>query len=257
MKRLVSRLCRIVGAAILLGTSSLASAQTVSCNANFCTYGPICPDAWGGCFFYSWWIGSGVNTVSEKAGLANVIKQCKSSTDTTCVRLSSAVELIVEDNTPNVFYQCRGPGSDTCTGGGCGGSPDSGGNPHVATIALSTSVTGALNPDGCVKEKGSGALKCSKTNTVPILEGQEATFCPNKNWKLQSYPLYFKGKSTLTGPISKQSLQNWTTTLVAKCTLLDPAGKAPQDYPDYHPSAIATENRMVCSFDSIESAPAP
>ena len=256
MKRLVSRLCRTVGAAILLGASSLASAQEVSCNANFCTYGPICPDAWGGCFFYSWWIGSGVNTVSEKSGLANVIKQCKSTTDTTCVRLTSAVDLIVEDDTPNVFYQCTGPGSDTCTGAGCGGSPGSSGNPFLTTIASSTSVTQAFNPDGCVKEKGTGALKCTKTNTVPILEGQAAQLCPNSNWKLTSYPLYFKGTSSLTGPISKQSSQNWTTTVAAICKLLDPTGKAPGDA-GYAPSPIATQNKMVCTFDSISNTPTP
>ena len=38
--------------------SSSASAQSVACSGTTCTYGPICVDAWGGCYFYSWRIGS-------------------------------------------------------------------------------------------------------------------------------------------------------------------------------------------------------
>src|SRR5262245_14145116 len=82
--------------AIVTIWSGNAAAQVVSCNGNFCTYGPFCVDAWGGCFFYSWWIGSGVNTVSEKSGVANLVKDCNTD-PSRCVKVTSAVELTKEE----------------------------------------------------------------------------------------------------------------------------------------------------------------
>ena len=253
MKRMFRRLLGAAGFAIVTIWSGNAAAQVVSCTANFCTYGAFCVDAWGGCFYYSWWIGSGVNTVSEKSGIANLLKDCKTD-PTRCVNLTSEVVLTSEPGVPNVRYQCKGPGSDTCTGEGCGGSPGSSGNPFVTSIDSSISVTSKFNEEGCVKDKATGAIKCTKQNTVPVLADRVAELCPNPQWTIEAWPLKFTGKSILTGPVSKQSSSIAKSTLTTECVLIN------KDFPllrpgdeGYSPNSDKNKNQMECTFVGINN----
>jgi hypothetical protein len=265
LKRIVKSVvaaAALVVAAMLPGTPSPvqeAQAQSFECSGNFCTYGPFCVDAWGGCFYYSWWIGSGVNTVSEKAGLSNILKLCdpaNSENNPFCAQLTSRVNLIteIEPSTglvkPNVAVTCKVPGSGTCTGQGCGGSPNSGGRPFLIVANGTFTDQSKFNPQGCVKEPGTGAIKCTRSNSVP-LENQPAAVnaCKNNNWVVDKvWPVLFNGQSQITAPLSKRDPALWNSVLTTRCQLLDGppgVGRAP-GHPQYAPSADPSKNYMVC-----------
>ena len=221
----------------------------MTCTSTTCTYGPICPDGWGGCYFYTWRIGSAVNTYEEKAGLAKIINLCDPSNPDTCVFVSSKVIQTLEEPGPTALIVCQVPGADTCTDGLCGGSPNSGGAVFLRTLFAQT-TTSVLNENECSKDdKDKKGIKCRKTNNIPGLEGDSAaaaTYCPNSNWKITKWiPLNFYGETTATGPASRQDPTLISTTATAHCWLLDPQGRKPSEE-GYQLSSNLSENQLYC-----------
>ena len=252
MNRLLNRLCRTVGVAMVMGFSASASAQTFSCDAFTCSYGPICPDGWGGCYFYTWAIGSAKNTwVENKGGISNVVGLCDPSKPETCVTLTSKVELVTNEGGYNNLAICKVPGAQTCKGKQCGGSPDSSGA-SFKNLVLTTSLTIPVDQSSCTKEdKGKGGVKCSKTVTLTGPENQVDTsgqFCTNANWVVTKWiPLNFTGTMILKGPASPSNpLNTATTTTQAQCWWKDPLFRKPSD-PAYALDVNDfSKNHLVC-----------
>lgn len=254
MKRKLTSLFGAIAIAIFLTGSatwsSSASAATTSCTATTCTYGPICVDAWGGCYYYSWKIGSAINSWSEKSGIANVVNLC-SKDPTACVSLFSQIELLTTDpitNSPllaNAEVVCRVPGADTCTDAFCGNSPGANsikfsGQPYLETRA-STVTSGDCTKD----DKSKGGIKCSKTNELTGPGNLAADFCPNANWFAKWIPLAFRGTTTSQGPASKQDTTTVTTTSVVDCVLYDSQGNAPGSA-NYNLQSDPANNQLQC-----------
>ena len=265
MKRILTGLLGSIGFALLMtgSTGALmtwstsASAQTVSCTSTTCTYGLICVDAWGGCYNYTWQIGSAHNNWTESnGGVANVVKLCEPD-GTNCIRVDSSVTLentdtegaLLADGVPNVVIVCQVPGATTCTGHRCGGSPDSSGAVFL-NMQYFTDTSSNFNEKDCVKQKG--GIKCSKDNTIAGLEGSATAagqFCPNPNWIISHwYPLNFTGTTTVKGPTDKQ-LDPGTTTATTRCWLRDPDGNYPWST-GYQLSSSITDNQLECVHQS-------
>lgn len=265
MKRAIVGFLGAIGAAMLMMASTgalvvwstSASAQTTTCTSTTCTYGAICVDAWGGCYYYTWSISSAHNNWTEtNGGVANVVKLCQPD-GTDCIYVDSGVVLentdldgnALGDGVPNVVIVCAVPGADTCTGAGCGGSPQSSGAVFLQTTYIAN-TSSALNTDACVKQKG--GVKCSKDNTLLGLEGSAAAaaqYCPNPNWVITHwYPLNFQGTTTVSGPTDKKG-DTGTTTAVTRCWLRDPNGNFPWDS-GYQLSSVLTDNNLYCQPQS-------
>lgn len=248
MKRTVRKWLGAVGFAMLSAWSAAGFAQTVSCSGTICSYGPICPDGWGGCYFYTWSIGSAVNTWTEKAGIANIVRLCDANNLTNCVFVKSEVTLTQGDG-PNALIVCKVPGGNTCTDGECGGSPGSSGAVFINTT-FSQSVIAPVPSTACTKDdKDKGGVKCTKTNTLQGLVGDAdaaALYCPNKQWAITEWiPLNFIGTTTATGPKSRQDPSLITSFAQAQCWLLDPQGRKPNE-PGYALSSNLSENQLDC-----------
>ena len=250
MKRAVGRLCRITGAAMLIALSAAASAQSVTCDATTCSYGPICPDAWGGCYFYTWSIGSAKNTWTEnRGGIANVVNLCDPNKPETCVTLESKVQLVTTEGGFNTLVFCRVPGGEDCKGNRCGGSPDSSGATFL-NVVFNTSQKDPFTSKNCTKDdKDKGGVKCSKTNTLTGFENNpdlSAQYCANPNWIVDKWwPLNFTAISTVQGPASRQG-GTVTTTATAHCRLLDP-NFLPPNHPNYALSRDLAKNHLECT----------
>jgi hypothetical protein len=228
--------------------SSSASAQTVACSATTCTYGPICVDAWGGCYFYSWKIGSAINSWSEKSGISNIVNLC-SKDPTQCVSMQSDIVLNTTDYPVNAEVVCRVPGADTCTDTFCGNSPSANaikfsGQPYQETRASTVTSSDCTKDD-----KSKGGIKCSKTNELSGPANLAADFCPNPNWFAKWIPLAFQGTSTSQGPTSRQDPTIVTTTSVVNCVLLDSQGNTPGSS-NYNLQSDPAHNQLSCEVVS-------
>ena len=244
MKRMLLGLMGAVGVAMLIMWSASVSAQSVSCSGTTCRYGPICPDAWGGCYWYTWSIGSAVNSYEEKAGIANIVKLCDPSTLTNCVYVTSQFQLI-KNGYNNILVSCRVPGAKVCTDYLCGGSPDSS-SWIFAQTAYDAKVTETLDSSGCTREdKDKGGLKCRKTVTHDGPDNLAAQFCPNGNWIAHMVPVDFVGTTSAQGPVSKKDPNIITSFAKAHCWLEGPGGSKPWD-PDYTLSSDPALNELKC-----------
>jgi hypothetical protein len=248
MKSMLSKLLRAAGVAMLIMWSAGASAQEVFCDGITCTYGPICPDGWGGCYFYTWSIGSAKNAWTEKSGIANILKDCDGTDPNKCVRVSSQITTVTGEG-PNALIICQVPGAKTCTDSECGGSPDSSGAVFLSSL-FSQTVTTPVFSSGCTKDdKLKGGITCSKENTLKGLEGDPAAaaqFCPSKRWEITKWlPLNWTGITAATGPTSSKDLTPITTVGNARCWLLDPQGRKPNEA-GYQLSSVLAQNQLLC-----------
>lgn len=251
MKRKLVGLFGAIAVAVFMTSSmtwsSSASAQSVACSGTTCTYGPVCVDAWGGCYFYSWAIGSAINSWSEKAGIANIVNLCSKSGDPSqCVSMTSNIVMNTTDYPVNAEVICRVPGSETCTDAFCGGSPGANSIKFSGQAFLQTQ-TGLVTSSDCTRaDKSSGGIKCSKTNELNGPENLAATFCPNKNWFAKWIPLAFHGTSIVQGPVSRQDPTIVTTTSFVDCVLLDSLGNTPGS-PNYNLQSNPAGNQLSCT----------
>lgn len=253
MRGMLRGLLGAIGVATLMMWSAGASAHKTTsepahadCEGTTCYYGAICPDGWGGCYWYEWKIGSAVNSYEEKAGIANVVKLCDPSTLTNCVYVTSSITLTQDpDGHPNALITCRVPGADTCTDAFCGGSPDAS-SWIFAQQAYAQVETSTLDSSGCTKDDSDKrGIKCKKTNTLNGPDNLAAQFCPNGNWNAHWIPIDFEGETMVQGPKSKRDPSVITTFAKAHCWLLDPNGNKSSD-PDYALSADPTQNTLYC-----------
>ena len=256
MKRLFRSWWRALGVAALLGLSPVASAQSVFCDGVTCFYGPICPDAWGGCYFYSWSIGSAKNEWTQTGGgVANVLGLCNPNNPGSCFSVTANVETIKDQGGTNAVIQCQVPGSETCTDKQCGGSPGSGGKPFTVFLQTQFAQSSAttLDASSCTKDETTtgGALNCSKSSTLEGLKGDAnaaAQFCPNKNWKIsQWWPLNFVATVTATGPQSRENQTPVSEVSKSQCWLRDPQGNFPHQQ-GYQLSSNLKENKLHCQI---------
>jgi len=248
MKSMLSKLLRAAGVAMLIMWSAGASAQEVFCDSTTCTYGPICPDGWGGCYFYTWSIGSAKNTWTEKSGIANILKDCDGTDPSKCVKVASQITTVTGEG-PNALIICQVPGGKTCTDGQCGGSPNSSGAVFLSNLFSQTMTTPVFS-SGCTRDdKLKGGITCSKENTLKGLEGDAAAaaqFCPSKQWEIVKWlPLNWTATTTATGPTSNKDLTPISTVGQARCWLRDPQGRFPNEA-GYQLSSVLAENQLHC-----------
>lgn len=229
--------------------SSNASAQSVACSGTTCTYGPICVDAWGGCYFYSWRIGSAINDWSEKSGIANIVNWCSKDPTIPCVSMQSDIVLNTTDYLANAEVVCRVPGADTCTDAFCGNSPGANAIKFSGQPYLETRTSLVTSSDCTKDDKSKGGIKCSKTNELTGPANLAADFCPNANWSAKWIPLAFQGTTTSQGPTSKQDTTIVTTTSVVDCVLLDSQGNVPGSA-GYNLQSNPTGNQLICTVKS-------
>ena len=246
MKRMLRGLLGAIGVAMLMMWSAGASAQTVTCSGTTCKYGPICPDAWGGCYYYYWSIGSAINDWYEEKGIASIVAECDKTNDPVdCIKVKSGVELETElpEGGYNSVVFCAVPGADTCTGKGCGKSRRSSGNPFANIQAVYTSETTVQN---CKKDNKSGNVKCFQNNILSGPKG-ESSPCQNDQWIVVDWwPLLWYATTTVTGPTSRNNddpIPPISQTL--KCTLYDPEWNAPNSA-EYSLSSNLGDNHLVC-----------
>lgn len=251
MKTKLSGFLGIIGVVMLsawIPAASAASWSTGICNPPP-TYGPYSLS--GSTKYYCPAAGSFVPTTSLAGAYASNIMKC--TPDKPCPTPTVVTDRVqlTGDAGVNVAIQCKVPGATTCKGNKCGGSPDSSGRVFLNQVFFSE-ISSPITSESCVREKGSGAIKCTKTNRFTGLEGDAAAaalYCPNASWEISKWlalKLYtYNAITTADG----------TMPTYHYCELVDPQGNLPGS-PNYSPDLNTPSNNSYACTD-IDPFPLP
>jgi hypothetical protein len=232
-------------------TASAASWSTGICNPPP-TYGPYSIS--GNTKYYCPAAGSFVPTTALTGGMASDIMKCTDPlTQPGCVVVTDEIQLLADANSgPNVAIQCRVPGATTCKGNKCGGSPDSSGAVFLKQIFFG-SVSSPVDSSACTREKGSGAIKCTKSNRFGGLEQDPeaaAQYCPNAGWEITKWLALKLYTSNVIQSADGSLLKSYHY-----CELKDPQNLLPGDE-GYSPDLnTPSNNSYVC--EDRDSLPIP
>ena len=254
MRTKLSGFLGIISVVMLFAWTPAASAATWSstvCNPPP-TYGPYIIS--GSKKYYCPAAGSFVPTTSLGGAWASDIMNC--TADNPCPTptvITDKIQLGGDAGAgPNVAIQCKVPGSTTCKGKQCGGSPDSSGPVFLNQVFFSE-ISSPVTSESCVREKGSGAIKCTKTNYFKGLEEDAAAaalYCPNAEWQITKWlalKLYtYNAVKTADGEFGTFHY----------CELVDPQGNLPGS-PGYSPDLNTPSNNSYACTDINALPPLP